>query len=66
MSDVEEIEKAIAALAPGDLARLRAWFDAFDAGQFDARIERDAASGKLDAQAERALAAHRSGRTSEL
>jgi len=66
MSSVEEIEKAIAALAPGDLARFRAWFDAFDAAHFDARIERDAASGKLDALADQALAGHRSGRTREL
>lgn len=66
MSNVEDIEKAIAALAPGDLARFRAWFDAFDAAHFDTRIERDAASGKLDAPAEQALAARRRGRTREL
>jgi hypothetical protein len=55
MSSVEDIEKAIAALAPGDLARFCAWFDAFDA-----------ASGKLDALAERALSDHRDGQTREL
>ena len=31
------------------LARFRAWFEALDAQQFDAAIERDAQAGKLDA-----------------
>jgi hypothetical protein len=41
-------------------------FEAFDAEQFDAAIERDASTGKLDAHAEEALAAHRAGRSREL
>jgi hypothetical protein len=66
MSSVEDIETAIENLAPADLARFRAWFEAFDAARFDDRIARDVVSGKLDALAEQALAAHRNGRTSEL
>ncbi|HYW63204.1 MAG TPA: hypothetical protein VE865_08430 [Bradyrhizobium sp.] len=62
----EDIEKAIEQLPPRELARLRAWFEAFDAKQFDAAIERDAKAGKLDALAEEALAAHRAGRSREL
>jgi hypothetical protein len=58
------IEKAVERLAPGELARFRAWFEAFDAQQFDTAIERDA--GKLDAHADEALAAHRTGRSREL
>lgn len=58
-SNVEDIEKAVENLAPGDLARFRAWFDSFDAARFDQRIAQDAASGKLDKLAEQALAAHR-------
>jgi hypothetical protein len=57
----EEIEKAVEQLAPRELARFRAWFEAFDASQFDAAIERDAKAGKLDALAEEALAEHRAG-----
>jgi hypothetical protein len=57
----EDIEKAIEQLPPRELARFRAWFEAFDASQFDAAIERDARAGKLDGLAEKALAEHRGG-----
>jgi hypothetical protein len=53
-------------LPPRELARFRAWFEAFDAGEFDAAIERDARAGKLDAPADEALAEHRAGRSREL
>ena len=59
MTTAEDIEKAVAQLSSRELARFRAWFEAFDAEQFDAAIERDAQSGKLDALADEALAAHR-------
>jgi hypothetical protein len=59
MTTAEDIEKAVEQLAPRELARFRAWFEAFDAEQFDAAIERDISAGKLDAHAEEALAAHR-------
>jgi hypothetical protein len=62
----EDIEKAVEKLAPRELARFRAWFEAFDARQFDSAIERDAQAGKLDAIAEEALAAHRAGGSREL
>jgi hypothetical protein len=66
MTTAEDIEKAIEKLAPGGLARFRAWFETFDARQFDGAIERDARAGKLDAHAEEALAAHRAGYSREL
>jgi hypothetical protein len=53
---IEEIEKAVEQLPPHELARFRAWFEAFDADQFDAAIERDAQAGKLDGLAEKAVA----------
>jgi len=65
MTTAEGIEKAVENLAPHELARLRVWFAAFDAEQFDAAIERDAVAGKLDAHAEEALA-HRAGRSRDL
>jgi hypothetical protein len=66
MTKVEQIEKAIQELSTEDLARLRAWFDEFEARAFDERIERDAESGKLDKLAADALAEHKAGRSREL
>ena len=66
MTTTEDIEKAVEQLAPRELARFRAWFEAFDAERFDAAIERDIKSGKLDGFAEEALAAHRAGKSREL
>jgi hypothetical protein len=62
----EEIEQAIERLPPGDLARFRAWYEAFDAARFDAAIGRDAEAGKLDKLADEALAAHRAGQSRQL
>jgi hypothetical protein len=61
MTTAEDIEKAVEKLPPEELARFRAWFEAFDADRFDAAIERDARDGKLDAFAEEAVAAYRTG-----
>jgi hypothetical protein len=52
--------------SPQELARFRAWFEEFEAAQFDAAVERDARSGKLDKLADEALAEHRAGRSREL
>jgi len=66
MTTAEEIETAIERLAPRELAQFRAWYEAFDAAQFDAAIERDAQAGKLDKLADEALAAHRTGQSRQL
>ena len=66
MTTAEEIEKAIEELDPRELARFRAWYEAFEARRFDAAIERDAEAGKLDDFAEEALAAHRAGHSRDL
>jgi hypothetical protein len=66
MTTAEDIEKAVEQLPPGELARFRAWFEAFDADRFDAAIESDARAGKLDAFAEEAIAAYRAGKTRDL
>jgi hypothetical protein len=66
MTTAEDIEKAVERLAPRELARFRAWFEAFDAERFDAAIERDISAGKLDAHADEALAAHRAGHSREV
>ena len=66
MATAEEIEKAVEQLPPHELARFRAWFEAFDSERFDAAIERDARTGRLDGFAEEALAEHRAGKSREL
>jgi hypothetical protein len=66
MTTAEDVEKAVEQLPPRELARFRAWFEAFDADQFDATIERDARAGKLDALAEEAIAAYRAGTSRDL
>ena len=65
-ANLEEIEKAIAELPVDQLARFRAWFEEFEATRFDRKIERDAASGRLDRLADQALADFRAGRAREL
>ena len=59
---VEDLEKAVATLPEDQLAKFRAWFEAFDAARFDQKIERDLLSGKLDRLAEEALDDLRKGR----
>ena len=49
-----------------ELAKFRAWFEEYEAARFDQKIERDAASGRLDRLAEQALADFRAGRAREL
>ncbi len=66
MKTAEDLEKAVEQLPPRELARFRAWFEAFDADRFDAAIERDARAGKLDVFAEEAIAAHRAGKSRDL
>ena len=60
MGNMKSIENAVAALPPAELAEFRQWFAEFDAAVWDRQIERDAASGALDALASEALADHRS------
>ena len=66
MVSVESIEQAVGQLSPVELAEFRQWFMQFDADAWDAQIEADAAAGKLDALAEKALAEYRSGQAREL
>jgi hypothetical protein len=66
MTKIEDIEKAIEGLSPADVARLRAWFDEFEARLFDERIESDSKAGKLDKLAAQALADHKAGHSREL
>ena len=66
MTKLERIERDIEALGPEEMARFRSWFAEFDAANWDAEIEADARSGRLDTLGERALGAHRAGQTRAL
>lgn len=66
MSRVEELQTAIAALAPEEYARLRRWFAERDWEQWDGQIEEDAQAGKLDFLIEEAMAEKAQGRLREL
>ncbi|OGO43819.1 MAG: hypothetical protein A2Z04_02165 [Chloroflexi bacterium RBG_16_57_9] len=55
MSTLREIEQAISWLSREDLARLREWFQEYDAKVWDRQFEDDAQSGKLDAVATQAV-----------
>jgi hypothetical protein len=66
MTKLQAIEQAVKDLPPDELEEFRAWFEEFEAAAFDAKIERDARSGKLDRLAEAALKEFREGRTREL
>lgn len=66
MSRVEQIEQQIAALTEAELAAFREWFAEYEAERWDRQIEEDAASGRLDALAERARKDHAAGLSTEL
>jgi hypothetical protein len=65
MTRIEKIEREIQTLSPEELSALRKWLLEYDAGVWDAQIQADVDSGKLDSLAEAALESHRQGQTHE-
>jgi len=63
VSKVERIEYEIKQLSPEELAEFRDWFVTFDWDAWDRQLERDAATGRLDALADEALREHAAGNT---
>ena len=55
MTTVQAIEAAVEQLAPEQRAEFRAWFEAFDAGEWDHQMEQDLDAGRLDWLADEAL-----------
>ncbi len=66
MVTVKDLEKAIIDLSSDKLAEFRAWFESFDAAQWDKQFEEDAASGKLDRVAENAINDYNKGKAKPL
>ena len=66
MTTVQEIEKALVKLPPGELSEFRKWFEKFDAEDWDRQFESDAMSGKLDVIAEKAISDFQSGNFKKL
>ena len=66
MTKLEQIEKSITQLSRKDVAKLKAWLEAFHEEMWDRQIEADVNAGKFDKMAEEALADHRAGRTRPL
>jgi hypothetical protein len=66
MTTVEAITAAIAQLPPEQVEQIRAWLIERAETEWDAQIERDERTGKLDALADKALAEHRAGRSRPL
>lgn len=66
MTQVDEIKSAIQKLSDEELGGLKDWLAELDAQRFDARIERDLASGKLDKLIERARANRAAGNSWEI
>jgi hypothetical protein len=66
MTTIQAIEQAVQQLPAHELAKFRQWFTKFDEAAWDAKIEADAGSGKLDALAADALAEYHNGIAREL
>jgi hypothetical protein len=66
MTTIQAIEQAVQQLPVQDLAEFRRWFTKFDETAWDAQIEADAATGKLDALAAEAVEEYRNGKAREL
>lgn len=66
MMTLQAIQDAIASLTPEQEAQIRDWLNNRSESEWDAQIEKDEASGRLDAFTDHALAQHRAGLTKRL
>lgn len=66
MTTIEDIKTAIERLPQHEQVALRAWYEEFDAQAWEEQFEVDVAAGRLDALADQALRAFRSGECTEL
>ena len=66
MTRLESVEEEIKKLSPTELTQLREWLLEQDWEEWDQQIERDSASGKLDALFDDAERAHQAGKSTKL
>lgn len=66
MIKIRDLEKEVSNLPEKALAQFRAWFYKFEAQRWDKQFENDAASGKLDKLAQKALKDFDKGKCKEL
>ncbi len=66
MIEIEEIKNAIKSLPEDDYVQFRYWFSERDWKQWDAQIEEDSVSGKLDFLIEEPFEEKRKGKLKEL
>ena len=62
MSKVQKLETEVKSLSPAELAAFRAWYEAFDAENWDQQIAADQTAGKLDRRAAQAIADYQAGK----
>ena len=48
MNAIKELEAAVQRLSPQQRAEFRAWFEEFDAADWDRQLEEDLGKGRLD------------------
>ncbi|HTU45670.1 MAG TPA: hypothetical protein VMF91_11445 [Bryobacteraceae bacterium] len=65
-STLQEIERAISALAPEELEELYLWLEHHQPHTLDVRIQSDLQAGRLDGAINRALDDEKNGRTQPL
>ena len=66
MTRVQRLEREVEGLTSDELAVFHKWFQECDAAVWDEQIEQDAAAGRFDKLAEKALADHKAGRSKEM
>ena len=66
MTTVQAIEAAVEQLDPAGRAQFRAWFERFDAADWDQQLDTDVKAGALNWLAEEGLADLKAGRCREL
>ena len=66
MTDLKELEEAVANLSPDDYEEFRNWFEEFETKQWDNQFEDDVKAGRLDTVAKEAVRDYRNGTCTEL
>ena len=66
MTRIEAIQQEVQRLSADEFSELRDWIVERDWERWDRQIEKDAAEGRLEPLFERALEAHRQGKSREV